>query len=96
MRVVVAPDAFKGTISSRDAGAAFAAGWGQVRPGDTITCLPRADGGEDTIDAMASAVPGSPLVAERVDATAGRSTRPGCCCPTARRSSRPRPRSGCR
>lgn len=58
-RVVVAPDSFKGTASSADAAAALAAGWRSVRPGDELALRPMADGGEGTLDAFESAVPGA-------------------------------------
>jgi len=61
MRVVVAPDSFKGSISARDAAAAIADGWNSVRPGDDLVLLPQADGGEGTLDAFAAAVPGAVL-----------------------------------
>jgi glycerate kinase len=59
MRVVIAPDSFKGSIAARDAASAIAAGWRSIRPGDEIVELPQADGGEGTIDAIGAAVPGS-------------------------------------
>lgn len=62
-RVVVAPDSFKGSVAAGDAATALAAGWRDVRPGDAVTELPQADGGEGTLDAIARAVPGSELVA---------------------------------
>ncbi len=55
MRVVVAPDSFKGTIGAADAAAALAAGWRSARPGDEVTCLPLADGGEGTVEVLAAA-----------------------------------------
>ncbi|MGH3276919.1 MAG: glycerate kinase, partial [Streptosporangiaceae bacterium] len=36
MRVVLAPDSFKGTIGAADAAAALAAGWRAVRPADEL------------------------------------------------------------
>ena len=57
--VVIAPDSFKGSISARDAAAAVAAGWRSARPLDTIATLPQADGGEGTLDAVETAVPGT-------------------------------------
>ena len=57
--IVVAPDSFKGSIDAAPAAAAIAQGWLAVRPGDTITTLPQADGGEGTLDAIAAAVPGA-------------------------------------
>ena len=58
-RVVIAPDSFKGTASAADAAAALAAGWRAVRPLDELVERPMADGGEGTLDAFASAVPGA-------------------------------------
>jgi glycerate kinase len=58
-RVVIAPDSFKGTASAADAAAALAAGWRAVRPADEVVERPMADGGEGTLDAFASAVPGA-------------------------------------
>jgi glycerate kinase len=59
LRVVIAPDAFKGSLAAPDVAAAMAEGWRSVRPGDDLVLLPQADGGEGTLDAIASAVPGS-------------------------------------
>ncbi|WP_436791166.1 glycerate kinase [Yinghuangia sp. YIM S10712] len=59
MRVLFAPDAFKGTISAAHAAQALADGWLAVRPGDEAVVLPLADGGEGTLDAMARAIPGA-------------------------------------
>jgi glycerate 2-kinase len=59
VRVVVAPDSFKGSISAAAAAAALAAGWRSVRPADEVIELPLADGGEGTMAVLASAVPGS-------------------------------------
>jgi glycerate kinase len=58
MRVIVAPDSFKGTSSAAAAAAAIAAGWRSMRPGDEVVELPMADGGEGTLDVLAAAVPG--------------------------------------
>ena len=59
MRVVIAPDSFKGTASAADAAAAIAAGWRSVRPADDLVLRPMADGGEGTLDAFEAAVPGA-------------------------------------
>ncbi|MFE7562905.1 glycerate kinase [Kitasatospora sp. NPDC057500] len=61
MRVVVAPDSFKGTATARDAALALAAGWRSVRPDDELLIRPMADGGEGTLDALAAALPGAVL-----------------------------------
>lgn len=59
MRIVVAPDSFKGSIRAPAAAAAIAAGWLEVRPEDEVLLLPQADGGEGTLDALAVAVLGA-------------------------------------
>ncbi|MDN4648696.1 glycerate kinase [Curtobacterium sp. PsM8] len=65
MRVVIAPDSFKGTASAAEIADAVAVGWRSERPDDDLVLLPMADGGEGTLDAVAAAVPGS----ERVPVT---------------------------
>ena len=57
MRIVVAPDSFKGSIGAQAAAAALARGWRAVRPGDEVVCLPLADGGEGTLEVVAAAAP---------------------------------------
>ena len=57
MRVVIAPDSFKGSAEAPVVAAQLAAGWRSVRPGDTIEERPMADGGEGTMDALKAAVP---------------------------------------
>ncbi len=57
LHVVVAPDSFKGSITATRAAAALAGGWRSARPGDVVRCLPSADGGEGTLDALATAHP---------------------------------------
>lgn len=55
MRVVIAPDSFKGTCSATNAARAIAHGWRTVRPDDEIIPVPLADGGEGTLDALEAA-----------------------------------------
>jgi glycerate 2-kinase len=55
--IVVAPNAFKGTATAADAAAAIAAGWRSVRAADELVLVPLADGGDGTLDAVATAVP---------------------------------------
>lgn len=59
MRVVVAPDSFKGSLGAASAAAAIARGWSSVRPGDDVVTIPLADGGEGTLAVIASAVLGA-------------------------------------
>ncbi len=58
MRVLVAPDKFRGTLSAADAAAAIAGGWERGDPAATVTRLPLADGGEGTLDALLAALAG--------------------------------------
>ena len=53
MRVLVAPDKFKGTLTARQAAEAIEHGWRRERPDDDLELVPLADGGEGTLDALA-------------------------------------------
>ena len=55
MIVLVAPDSFKGSLTSVQVARAIADGWRRVRPDDTIRLAPLADGGEGTLDAIEAA-----------------------------------------
>ncbi len=59
MRVLIAPDSFKGSIGAAAVAAALAEGWLRVRPGDQVRRLPLADGGEGTLDVLAATIPGA-------------------------------------
>ena len=58
MRILVAPDKFKGTLTAQQAAEAVAWGWSRVRPDDVIEVVPMADGGEGTMDAVVGAMGG--------------------------------------
>jgi glycerate kinase len=53
LRVVLAPDSFKGSLSSVEVSRALAEGWSRARPGDELILAPLADGGEGTLAAIA-------------------------------------------
>lgn len=55
MRVVIAPDKFKGTLSGSEVIAALSSGIESARPGAEIFGVPMADGGEGTLDAALAA-----------------------------------------
>lgn len=55
LRVLVAPDSYKGSLTSVAVARALADGWSRGRPGDTIGLAPLADGGEGTLDAVSAA-----------------------------------------
>lgn len=46
MKVLIAPDKFKGTLTARQAADAIARGWRKARPDDQFTLLPISDGGD--------------------------------------------------
>ena len=58
-RIVIAPDSFKGSISSRDAARAIAQGWLDIRPDDEVIQVPYADGGEGSLAAIEQSRTGS-------------------------------------
>ena len=72
MRVILAPDSLKGTVSARHAAVALARGWSAERPDDDLVLLPLADGGEGTVDAFAAASPDAQVQTTRVTGPDGR------------------------
>jgi glycerate kinase len=79
MRVVIAPDKFRGSLTAMEAADAMAEGVRRTHPDAVIDCCPLADGGEGTVSALVSATGGSyhvcrvsgPLPEQKVDATFG-------------------------
>jgi glycerate 2-kinase len=61
LRVVIAPDSFKGSLDAAAVARAIAEGWRSIRPGDDLVLLPQADGGEGTLAAIAAAIPGAAM-----------------------------------
>jgi glycerate kinase len=53
--VLIAPDSFKGSLTSVEVTRAIAAGWLRARPADSIRLAPLADGGEGTLVAIEAA-----------------------------------------
>ena len=53
LRVLLAPDSFKGSLTSVEVARALASGWSRARPGDELILAPLADGGEGTLAAIA-------------------------------------------
>lgn len=58
MRVVVAPDSFKGSLTSTAAAEAICAGLRDAFPGVTCRVVPMADGGEGTVEAVVAVTGG--------------------------------------
>ncbi len=58
MKIVIAPDSFKESLSADAVAAAIARGWLQVYADAEIVTKPMADGGEGTVDALLAATGG--------------------------------------
>jgi glycerate kinase len=79
MKIVLAPDKFKGCLSAAEVCGAIAAGLRRVDPAIDIDACPMADGGEGTVAALVAATNGrllaarvtGPLPEMKVDATFG-------------------------
>jgi glycerate 2-kinase len=56
VRILIAPDKFKGTLSAREVAEAIAAGLRDVSPDAKIDIVPMADGGEGTAEAIGQAL----------------------------------------
>ena len=69
--VVVAVDSFKGTISASRAAAAICSGWRSVDADAMLRSFPMADGGEGTLAAFLSAVPGARSMPLEVEGPGG-------------------------
>ena len=55
MRVVIAPDKFKGTLTAREAADAMARAVRERWPDAVVAVIPIADGGDGTLDALGGA-----------------------------------------
>ena len=58
MHIVVAPDSFKGSLSSRQVASTIEQAILATKHSDTVTVKPMADGGEGTVDALLSSTKG--------------------------------------
>jgi len=59
VRILIAPDKFKGALSAREAADNIGAGLREVLPDAEIDVAPMADGGEGTAEAICDALGGS-------------------------------------
>lgn len=55
-RILIAPDSFKGSATSREVAVAVSRGWMAVRPEDEVTTISFADGGEGTLASIEDAI----------------------------------------
>ena len=68
MRILIAPDKFKGSLSAREVADSIAAGLHDVLPNATLDIVPVADGGEGTADVIRQACGGEWVVGAEHDA----------------------------
>src|SRR5438046_2286898 len=59
MRILIAPDKFKGALNAREVAESVAAGLREVLPDAKIDIIPMADGGEGTAEVISQALGGS-------------------------------------
>ncbi|REF01093.1 glycerate kinase [Thermomonospora umbrina] len=67
MRVVVAPDSFKGSLSAARVCAAVGAGVRRALPDADVVAVPMADGGEGTLDCFLAALGGTEIALDVTD-----------------------------
>jgi len=68
LRVLIAPDKFKGTLTAAAAAEAMARGWQQARPNDRLELLPISDGGDGFGQVMSDLMGALPQEIETCDA----------------------------
>ncbi len=67
MKIVIAPDSFKGSLTALQVAQAITEGIQRVRPEAEIDCVPMADGGEGTVQALVDATGGQMVTQEVCD-----------------------------
>ncbi len=68
MKIVIAPDSFKGALRSHAVASFLADGWRRARSGDEVVEIPLADGGEGTAEALRLATGGRKIAVAAHDA----------------------------
>ena len=72
MRVLIAPDKFKGTLTAKEAAAAIARGWRRIRPRDELERVPISDGGDGFGSVFAGLVGAKPVITIAMNAAGQR------------------------
>jgi glycerate kinase len=67
MKIVIAPDSFKGNLTAKQVADAIEIGINRVIPDAEIVKIPMADGGEGTVQALVDATDGEIIIAEVSD-----------------------------
>jgi glycerate kinase len=68
VKLLIAPDKFKGSLSAAAVSEALSNGWKSVLPQTDVSFAPMADGGEGFAEALASALPGEWISVSSLDA----------------------------
>ncbi len=68
MRVLIAPDKFKGTLTAHAAAEAIARGWRRARPHDSLDLLPISDGGDGFGEVMSELTGAGARLVQTLDA----------------------------
>ena len=68
MKIVIAPDSFKESLTAPEVAAAISRGIARAAPHAHVTCVPMADGGEGTVEAVLAASHGKRRTARAQDA----------------------------
>jgi len=69
MKILIAPDKFKGSLTGLEAAHSLEQGWRRARPGDDIRCLPVCDGGDGFGETLAHLEGASPRISRTTDAS---------------------------
>lgn len=68
LKILIAPDKFKGTLTAPQAAEAIARGWRSARPQDKLELLPMSDGGDGFGDVISRLIGAAPQSVKTVDA----------------------------
>jgi glycerate 2-kinase len=67
VKIIIAPDSFKGSLTAREAASAIELGVRAAFPDANVDTIPMADGGEGTLEALVASTSGKFVFAEAVD-----------------------------
>ena len=67
MKIIVAPDSYKGCLSAREVAGVIGQSLRESFPDATIVTIPLADGGEGTVEILSEALGGNILTATVTD-----------------------------
>ena len=70
MKIVIAPDSFKGSLSAEEAADAIETGFRAVYPDAEYIKVPMADGGEGTVQSLVDATSGT-IITQTVEGPMG-------------------------